>query len=102
MTIKAITEIFYLAMLVHTNTDYCVFVRLSGHVDRMEVEIAKSKTDYNVIVAKTDQYIDKKNFVLRDVENAKAVLIGILEVGEIDYDLCECEEIIEVHREYIF
>lgn len=43
---RLVKEIFGLAVEINSKTEYCVFVRFSGHVNQLEVEIARSKSDW--------------------------------------------------------
>lgn len=44
---EIIEELTKLAVRVNDETDYCVFVRLSGHVDWFGVEVKRSKQAFN-------------------------------------------------------
>lgn len=85
-------ELVYLAKLVEDNTDYCVFINYSGHVDRLEIEICESKLEYQKRVTeaaiKTNYRFDKKQF-----GEIKKMLTGILDYGEIDYDMHKLQRI---------
>lgn len=100
---KYIVEIMYLALLVQTHTEYCVFIDMLGHVNWLEIKIRKSKHDYNTEVANGRIYINHEFTEARAVK-IKAILTDILEKGQINYDLCECDvqEIVRVERYYSF
>lgn len=100
MRVKQLTELMYLAMLVHEHTDYCVFIDYSGHIDKLGIQIRKSQEEYNVRIADAGMYAKGELFTTKRYEDVKKVLTDILDNGEIDYDLCEVEEIIT--HEYHF
>lgn len=43
---------------VEETTDYCVFFRYSGHVNGIEIDIAKSKTKYLEMISEYNFYLD--------------------------------------------
>ena len=91
--LKLACEIFALALLVNEETDYCVFVDFSGHVDSIEVRFAESKQNYNKKIFGTDV---KTNFLKRYEKNKKDnlaylksqrdVMKRVLDEGEIPYE----------------
>ena len=91
---QKIQELLWLAVLVDQKTDYCVFIRYSGHVQWLEMEIRESKANYDKEVAESRIILHDKDFDER-YERAKEVLTSILEKGEIHYDMLEKYERIE-------
>ena len=49
---KNIDEMLLLANAIQSETDYCVFIDLSGHVNWLEISIRKSKKEYSEDVIK--------------------------------------------------
>ena len=44
--VKELNELMSLALRVNTETDYCVFADISGHVNWIEFRIRRSKENY--------------------------------------------------------
>jgi len=91
-----ITEILYLSLLVNSHTDYCVFIRFSGHVDQLEVEICKTKERYQDIVARDG--FNYKKVSEKELKSIQDQLTSILNDGEINYD--ELDYTVIKHNEY--
>ena len=51
-----IAEAMFLAYMINKETDWCVFLDYSGHVDSISIEIARSKEDYLTRIAGTEFY----------------------------------------------
>lgn len=51
---KLILKIMHLAYLVHVETDYCVFIDFSGHVDSLQISIRESVAAWEVDVLETE------------------------------------------------
>lgn len=64
-------EISTLVYMVNTYTQYCAFINFSGHVDRIEVSIRKSREEYKTELINEGTYLD---FTL---ENDRKRLVGI-------------------------
>ena len=86
-------EIFALALLVNEETEYCVFVDYSGHVDTMGIRFAESKDNYNKGVFETDirtgykkRYKENKNDELAYLKSQRDILRQVLDRGEIPYE----------------
>lgn len=104
-----IGEIQGLGYMVNAFTNYCVFVRYAGHVDRIEVHISASKEKYNDYVVEGDVSANP-DFYYKNFErgNAEAVMIEltklkyqlrkILREKKIDYSKLDYE--IEEVRHY--
>ena len=95
-----IAKIMVLGFLVNQRTDYCVFVRYSGHVHKLEVEIARSKNCYNAVVLDSEFYTDEKwrESVVRPngfLKTKVAILERILKENDIDYSVEGIEEYTE-------
>lgn len=51
---QLLADILHTAMRTHTNTNRCVFVTFSGHVDLLEISIRESQKNYSrVLMQKT-------------------------------------------------
>jgi len=105
--IKLILEIFTLGYLIQDQTDYCVFMDFSGHVDSFSIDIRKSKKNYQIKVCETELqdrflelYYKDKNDHLNYLKSRRDVLKSILENHEIPYE--EMTEHIEQIRSYSF
>jgi hypothetical protein len=88
---KLTSEIMTLAYMVNEVTDYCTFVRFSGHVNHVEITIAKSRKDYLNQIA-TSEF--KPNGKVERLQSAKETLLNILkdkniDVSEFDYEIEE-------------
>jgi hypothetical protein len=94
-------EIQTLAYMVNAFTEYCVFVRFSGHVDQIEVDVARTKSDYLDKVVNGQTYLsqdssDEKNMIrLRKI---KTELRKILRKNKVDYSRLNYE--VEEVRHY--
>lgn len=90
--IKLIMEIFALAYLVQDQTDYCVFVSYSGHVDSFEIDIRESKERWQKEACKSEFKTRFENLWEKDKDNKLSWLIAkrdllkeILENNDIPY-----------------
>lgn len=97
--IKLMQEVIFLAMQVQEQTDYCVFVNFSGHVKSLDIDICKSKKDYEKGIAKTHIYLNHEGSIDR-LKEVKATLLGFLETKKIDTSEMDYE--IEEIRHYHF
>lgn len=93
---KLITEIIYLSLLVNSHTDYCVFIRFSGHVSQFGIEITETKERYNDII--TNDELHYKNVSEKELRAIKDNLTSILDGGEINYE--ELDYTIIKHNRY--
>lgn len=61
--VKLLGEIMSLAYLVNANTEYCVFVRYSGHIESLSVDICqgKSEDDFYIKIHDFDFYVDGRH-----------------------------------------
>jgi hypothetical protein len=88
---KLTSEIMTLAYMVNEVTEYCTFVRFSGHVNRVAVTIAKGKKDYSNHIIESDFRTDGK---VERLLSVKETLLNILkdkniDVSEFDYEIEE-------------
>ena len=90
---KLLAEIIAFGILINQHTDYCVFVRYSGHVDSINVELCESKRKFNtkifedeISTAFSKYYQKDKEDVLNIIKTYRDVMKQILEDGEIPYD----------------
>ena len=97
--IKLMQEVIFLAMQVQEQTDYCVFINFSGHVNCIEIEICKSKKDYEKNVAKSYIRLNDEWSIER-LKEVKATLLEILESKEVDTTEMDYE--VEEIRHYQF
>lgn len=93
-----IITIMHLAYLVHSRTNYCVFINFSGHVNNLEVSIRKSRAEWQTKVLKTEFYTEyirlSRSGDPLALLNAKiAILKRILDEGNIPYEECDVEQI---------
>ncbi|CAH1205808.1 hypothetical protein PAECIP111893_02425 [Paenibacillus plantiphilus] len=85
-----VSEISALACMINAFTDYCVFFRFSGHVNSIDVEIARSKQEYKENDVKGSFYLppcdpyDNED-LLRNMKLMKLRLKKILRDKKIDY-----------------
>lgn len=102
---KLIAEIFLLAMRVQSETNYCVFIDYSGHVETMKIRIRRSKKKYHDTVAECEfntvvkEYSSEENTIKR-MECVKETLLEILENKEVDVSNLDYE--VEEIRHYYF
>jgi hypothetical protein len=96
---KLISEIMQLAMAINFQTDYCVFVDFSGHVDELSIRIVESKENYKERVCASSTYLNRE-YTMQRLEDMKIKLIEILETKEIDTSIMNYR--IEEIRHYIF
>lgn len=100
---KLILKIMHLAYLVHEYTDYCVFIRFSGHVDDLAIDIRQSKKEWRVEAIKSEMetaYSKLKGNNSMYLYAKIQVLEDILVYDEIDYEEMDYEE--ECIRHYTF
>lgn len=103
---KLTIELMALAFLVNEETDYCVFIRFSGHIDSMEIEVAASKENYlnKVLHAEFDtaykEWRKTDQPLIANLKSRIAVLKQILKDGAIDYSELEYQE--WTARDYFF
>jgi len=103
---KLTIELMALAFLVNEETDYCVFIRFSGHIDSMEIEVAASKENYlnKVLRAEFDtaykEWRKTDQPLIANLKSRIAVLKQILKDGAIDYSELEYQEC--TARDYFF
>lgn len=76
---RLMAEIVLLAMQVQEKTSHAVFVRFSGHVDSMNIEIAQSKENYSNKLAESNFYT-KEDSVDR-LKEVKETLLRFLDEG---------------------
>lgn len=99
-----IMEIMNLAFLVHQETEYCVFIDWSGHVDQLSISIRESVANYQTKVCELEFYtywkLNQKNIPYDDLKAKKLVLESILDTHDIPYDMCE--RITETSYRYAF
>ncbi|MCU4900763.1 hypothetical protein OB975_25255 [Bacillus cereus] len=81
-----ILKIVSLALRVNTETEYCVFVDLSGHVGSVSVDISSSKKDYQEKIFYSDfmHYNELDSSEDDKLRNVIYQLEFILEHGKLD------------------
>lgn len=104
---KLIMEIIMLAVLVQENTDYCIFLDYSGHVDSIDVRIRESKKNWQNEVCESrittkfqDYYHKDRSDHLASLKAKRDILKEILETHEIPTH--EMEEHVEHIMNYHF
>lgn len=100
-----VIRVMALAHMVNQYTQYCVFIRYSGHVQSIEIDIARSKKQFSEIVLQTEFYTIYRDYagagnsepeIMAKIE----ILERILQEQEIPFDgLAYSEELV---REYTF
>lgn len=80
---EKVSELLVLANRVHRETDYCVFIDFSGHVDGLRISVAESKKHYGVKIHSWNFYTDESynynyNYNNGTYEIVKETLEGIL------------------------
>lgn len=95
-SLKLKCEMFVLALLINEETDYCVFVSYSGHVDSIDFTLAESKQMYNSKIFETERrtnfrkrYEENKEDELAYLKAQRDVLKQILENNELPYEELE-------------
>ena len=76
---QLISEIMGLAFAIDSKTDHCVFIRYYGHVSSLELDVAESKRQYQVLLIEEDFYIDSA--CTPKLNRLKAKLAKILKNG---------------------
>lgn len=89
---RVVQEIMNLAFLINQRTEMCVFIRFSGHVGGLDIDISESKNNYTRSICESDRYIKNS---LESFSDMREVLLGILRDGEVDLNTLyyEVEEI---------
>jgi hypothetical protein len=85
-----IQELIGLAMKVQETTEYCVFIRFSGHINNLEIEIRKSKKAYQTRIIDSEfetggLFVTDERFEKR-YQEIRGFLVDILKKGKIDYE----------------
>lgn len=92
-----IPEILAVAYRIHNETDFCVFIRFSGHVNHLEIEIDKSIKNYDTTIVKFScvtfqgrgMYKRQKKNAKREIETLKR-LKDILKKRKIKLEKYRC------------
>jgi hypothetical protein len=89
-----IIEIMILGHLIQTRTDYCVFIRYSGHCDHLEVEVRESKKNWQKKMFEAEFYTKYKEYCEASVAfpNIRAriyVLKQILDTNDIPFNMLD-------------
>ena len=89
---RKIMEIMNLAFLVHQETEYCVFIDWSGHVNQLSISIRESIENYETHVADMKFYTwwqsNHKGVPYDELKAKEEVLKSILDTHHIPYDMC--------------
>lgn len=81
-----LAEVNNLAIKVQEVTDHAVFIRFSGHVDQLEIEIAESKENYSNKLVTYQIYTDREEEkTTKELARVKSKLEAIVADGEIDF-----------------
>ena len=95
-------EIMTLASMVNQFTKFCAFVRFSGHVDQISVDIASSKEEFTETKVSGSAYTgsdeDDDRYSIETLNKLKYRLKKILRENEIDYSKLNYE--VEEVRHY--
>lgn len=65
---RLIAEIMYLATVVNFETNRCVFLDMSGHVDTLRISVRESKEVYQVELATIEISLKPMNFIKENPE----------------------------------
>ncbi len=79
--IKLIGEVMALAYLINSNTEYCTFIDYSGHVDKLEISVRKSKDDTKTKLYNSEFYVDGRHGIHdpeQELINLKKALEGFI------------------------
>ena len=94
--IKLVLEAMTLGYLIQDQTDYCVFMYYSGHVDSFDIDIRESKENWHNKVCETeikDKFLEiwhkDKEDHLAYLKARISVLKEILETNSIPYEYME-------------
>lgn len=82
---KLVAEIMYLSALVNANTELCVFVRYSGHVGMLDVDIAESKEKYQSKIFDDEARLNDKKGT-GGLEKIRQKLISVLTDHNVSYE----------------
>ncbi|MFB5761132.1 hypothetical protein [Paenibacillus medicaginis] len=86
-------DIMQLSALINVHTEYAVFVRYSGHVSRIELNICRSKEEYNIRVTTDELHtIARKSVneehVISNLTKMKLRLKKILKESKVNISDC--------------
>lgn len=85
---KLMAEVMLLAMQVQEETGHAVFIRFSGHVDSINIEITESQDNWQNKLADST-FSTKSEYTIERLEKVKETLLGFLEEGvdteQLDY-----------------
>lgn len=88
ITNEKLSEVCYLCILVNNQTDYCIFLNLSGHVNQISYRICESKTNYQRYIVDEEFYFDYDSPAKMNMKLDKLIslLADMLRTNRIDYD----------------
>jgi len=102
---RLVLEVMQLAYLVQRYTEYCIFIRYSGHIDSLEIDIRKSRKEWDKEILKTEisktyqEYYEKRD-LLRELKTKRDVLAKIINEQRIPYEDVNVEQYLV--EEYTF
>lgn len=101
---RKLQELIGLAMKVHAETEYCVFINFSGHVDSISISVRKSKKNYSDTVVEGEFYFQGSlsTYAEERYRNMRNALLEILETGEFDPFSEHVEPVERIEIDYTF
>lgn len=102
---QLVMKAMFLAFLINQQTGYCVFITFSGHVADIDIDIRKSKEEYEKHVVQTSFYTSLRDYQkpkehVKFIQDKLQVLETILKDHDIPYDMCD--EVVRKSYEYHF
>lgn len=99
-----VNKILGLSVLINEKGKYCTFVRFSGHVDEMEIDVRKSKKHYNEEIARSTFSLKRGRWGNKTLDERFDEVITTLEKflleDEVPYDYLQ--EIERIEYDYKF
>ena len=95
---RLVLKLMHLAYLVHTLTDYCVFINFSGHVEHLDISVRKSKENWQTqlffseIVLAYHKYCVEDGPTTAELRAKIEILERIIQEGEIPFEDMDYEE----------
>jgi hypothetical protein len=103
---RLMIKLLHLGYLVHIRTKYCVFIRFSGHIDQVELQVCESKEKWRnelftgQVQTEFNKLFESEESHLAGLKARVLILERILEDEEIPYEEMDYEE--EYVRRYSF
>lgn len=78
--VKLMSEIIMLSMQLQEESEHVVFVRFSGHVDSMDIDVVQSKSNYSDKLARST-FSTKGDTSLERMQQVKEQFLEFLDEG---------------------